>query len=83
MCYFNQLGLPALIIHPVGEMGQPAGSKRGGSAVPLIKGFREKKQKGGKRYEKREKDEMQRDIMATTSALVVSCVYERVCVEYM
>lgn len=25
MCYFNQLGLPALIIHHVSEVGQPAG----------------------------------------------------------
>lgn len=43
MCYFNQLGLLALIIHQVGELGRPAGRKREGQGVPLIKGFRKKK----------------------------------------
>lgn len=45
MCYFNQLGLPALIIHQVGELGRPAGRERErereGQGLPLIKGFRE------------------------------------------
>ena len=27
-CYFNQLALPALIIHPAGEMGRPVGRRR-------------------------------------------------------
>ncbi len=72
MCYFNQLGLPALIIHQVGELGRPAGREREGQGVPLIKGFREKKTKGKKEEQgKRKKEEMQKEIRATPPALVL------------
>lgn len=57
MCYFNQLGLPALIIHQVGELGRPAGREREGQGLPLIKGFREKKTKGKKKKGIREEEE--------------------------
>lgn len=57
MCYFNQLGLPALIIHQVGELGRPVGMKREGQGVPLIKGFREEKNKKGRKEEIREEEE--------------------------
>lgn len=63
MCYFNQLGLPALIIQQVGELGRPAGRKREGQGVLLIKGFREKKNKGekGRRREEEERGDVERD----------------------
>lgn len=57
MCYFNQLGLPALIIHQVGELGRPAGREREGRGAPsdLRALGREKKSEGKK--EIREKEE--------------------------
>lgn len=64
MCYFNQLGLPALIIHQVGELGRPAGREREGQGVPVMKGFRkkrkQKKTKGGKKRKKKRRGRMRR-----------------------
>lgn len=79
MCYFNQLGLPALIIHQVGELGRPAGREREGQGVPVMEGFwKKRKQKGEKEGEEEKKEtEMKMEIRATSSVLVsVSCVYK-------
>lgn len=50
MCYFNQLGLPALIIHQVGELGRPAGREREGRGAPSdLRALGRKKREGKKK----------------------------------